>query len=109
MLSGSCGRGRLSLWGSFPHCLLGAPGQTVPLPAREGRVWDPGQKSHGPGAVYGLISSPLLPSTEDVFQRQGIYFSLALPAQSFVSFEAMQVRDPCTTAQSSSVLKQKGM
>lgn len=41
MLSGSCGRGCLSLWGSFPHCLLGAPGQVVPLPAQEGRVWDP--------------------------------------------------------------------
>lgn len=67
------------------------------------------QKSHGPGAVYVLIFSPLLPNTEDIFQRQVIDFSLALPAQSFVSFEAMQVRDPCTTAQSSSVWKQKGL
>ena len=67
------------------------------------------QKSHGPGTVCVLIFSPLLPNTEDIFQRQVINFSLALSAQSFISLEAMQVRDQCTTAQSRSILKQKGL
>lgn len=67
------------------------------------------RKSHWPGTVYVLIFSPLLPNTEDIFQRQVIDFSLALSAQSFISLEAMQGRDPRTTAQSSSILKQRGL